>query len=247
MPAIAHSSREKTHEIAPETNSTLGGAQPAGIVTVMTARNCATVSHAKSSAKNLPGHTLYTRLTSEHLQRIYAHCQKREKKNTPSAEAEDVSARVVRAAVEGAIFGKVPLGLERERVWVQCGVVRDTPHVAHHDRPLREVVPAVHIILSEQERDPCQATHSVRILLALESVSRERQRTSGHGWVPPQDLLHDRGYIRQAVAVSEVGQAMRTDNAVDLLLGTRLYLRVECNHEQEYLTANDCLDIQIQD
>ena len=45
----------------------------------------------------------------------------------PSAEPEGVTARVVGAAVQGAIVGEVALRLERERLGVLLLVVRDSP------------------------------------------------------------------------------------------------------------------------
>lgn len=63
-------------------------------------------------------------------------------------------------------------------------------------------------------------------------------RTGGGGRVPPQDFLHDRGHVREAVAVDEVGQAVRANHTVDLLLGTRLHLWVQCDSKQEYFPTN---------
>lgn len=67
------------------------------------------------------------------------------------------------------------------------------------------------------------------------------RRTCGSGRVPSQDFLHDRGHVRQAVAVDEVGQAVGADNAVNFLLCARLHLRVQCDSEQEYLPTDDSL------
>ncbi len=59
--------------------------------------------------------------------------------------------------------------------------------------------------------------------------------------MPPQDLLHDRGHVRQAVAVGEVGQTVGANDPVDLLLCARLHLWVQRDSKKEHLSTDDSL------